>query len=196
MLLLTFASTLPWRSHGDSYRSFLPTILVPAERLPVFPDPDDNDDYEVDVALQELLNLNQSSLEGYQELLKVTTNSELRNFLEIVLRQRAAQNAELLDLLAQFNPDSLTINEPDASLVDPSASELRVMWLRAVWNLEQEQFGRFADHVELAESMLEDAYLTAAETVQHADLSQVFLTHAMAICATRQRLEELSADLS
>lgn len=201
MLLLTLASTLStsinsWRSNGHTYRSFLRTIIVPEERLPVFPDPDDSEDYEVDVALQELLNLNQTSLDGYHDLLKTTANPELRNLIETVLRQRTAQNAELLEMLSRFDPDTGKINESDAALVDPNASELRVMWVRAVWNLEQEHFGRFADQIELAESMLEDAYLTAAEAVQHADITNLFLQHAMSVCGARQRLEEISGDFA
>ncbi|MDB5385422.1 MAG: hypothetical protein JWM11_1068 [Planctomycetaceae bacterium] len=201
MLLLTLASTLtsPFknrRTQDDSYRSFIPTIIVPEERLPIYPDPDDNDDYEVDIALRELLNLNQSSLQGYQELLKLTTDSGLRNFVEIMIRQRSVQCGELAEVLARFAPDSINIDRADAALVDPNSADLRVLWLRAVWSYEQDQFGPFSEKIELAESRLEDAYLTAAEAVQHADIAELFLKHAMNVCGARQRLEELTYALA
>lgn len=201
MLLLTLGSTFTspfkaWRSQDDSYRTFVPTIVVPEEQLPVFPDPDDNDDYEVDIALQELLNLNQASLNGYRELLNVTTNPELRNFIEVMLRQRQAQCSELAQQLGRFSPESLKIDHADAALVDPNSSDLRVLWLRAVWCYEQEQFGSCGEKLELAESQLEDAYLAGAEAVQHADIAALFLNHAMNVCGARQRLEELTYRLA
>jgi hypothetical protein len=200
MLLLTLGTTFispfkAWRSHNDSYKTFVPTILVPEEQLPVYPDPDENDDYEVDIALQELLNLNQSSLKGYRELLKLSDNSDLRNFLEVMIRQRTAQCHELAEMLARFAPESLEIDQADAALVDPNSTDLHVLWLRAVWSYEQERFSSFAEKMELAESKLEDAYLVAGEAVQHADIAELFAKHAINVCGARQRIEELTYDL-
>src|SRR5690349_19232485 len=109
MLLLTFGSMFNSfssfnfeRTGGQPYHNSVPTLIVPEEELPVYPDPDENEDYEVDIALQELLHLNQSSVDGYRELLKLATDPTFRNFLEVVIRQRVAQYAELSDMLNKF----------------------------------------------------------------------------------------------
>jgi hypothetical protein len=203
MLLLTFGSMFNSfstfngeRSSDQEYNSSALTRLVPEEELPVYPDPDENEDYEVDIALQELLHLNQSSLNGYQELLKLATDPAFRNFLEVMIRQRSAQCAELSATLTKFDPAASNAHQEDAGLIDPNSSDLRVLWIRAVWNYEQEQFGPFAEKMELAESRLEDAYLAAAEAVQHSDVAGLFLSHAMDVCGARQRIEDLTYNLA
>ena len=134
MLLLTFGSVFnsfsgynAQRSDDQEYNTSFPTLIVPEEELPVYPDPDENEDYEVDIALQELLHLNQSSLGGYQELLKLATDPAFRNFLEVMIRQRTAQCAELSATLNKFDPAASKAHQEDAGLIDPNSSDLRVL---------------------------------------------------------------------
>lgn len=149
-----------------------------------------------DAALHQLFHMTLSSLRGYQEIAAVTSQVSLRNFVEVIVRQRSAQCRALARMSEGLIPESMNFEQSDdAALADPSAADLQIIWLRTVWTFEQNEFGRFIDNIELAEMMLEDAFLSAAETFPDSEFAVIFQQHAVNICGARQCLDDISGDL-
>lgn len=148
------------------------------------------DDFE-DVARQ-LFHMTLASLRGYREIARLTLNPDLHTFVEVVARQRAAQCRALAQMSHSLYRQLSLLGPEDDSLADPGAADLQVIWLRAIWSFEQEEFGRFADNIEQAEAFLEDALLSAANSFKNAGASAICRQFAMTVCGARQRLEELT----
>jgi len=149
----------------------------------------------VDV-IEQLFYMHLVSLRGFQELSQMECPIPFRIFSDVMVRQRTAQCAALARLSPNTIRFPLNSNPVEESLADPSAFELRTVWLRAIRSFEKEEFARFGDHVELAESMLEDSCLNAANTFRNSGVSVLFLEHAMNVFGARQRFEELTGDLT
>jgi hypothetical protein len=149
-----------------------------------------------DEVILELFHMTLASLRGYQELSRLVNEEPLKTFLDVIIRQRTAR----CQALAQLSPETMGVpldfNPDDESLANAGAFELRIIWLRAIWSFEKCEFSRFGDHIEMAESMLEDTYLTAAHTFRLSAISALFRGLALDVCGARQRLESLSADLA
>lgn len=148
-----------------------------------------------DELLQQLFYMTLSSVRGYQELSELTTRPELRSLLDVITRQRSAQCRSLARLSAGLIPEWIALEKSDdVTLTDPSAVDLQIVWLRTIWNFEQDEFVRFGESLDQAELMLEDAFLNAAETFVDSEYSVIFRQHAINICGARQCLEDVVGD--
>ncbi len=148
-----------------------------------------------DEVLQQLFHMTLSSLRGYQELAELTTRPELRSLLEVIARQRTAQCRDLARMSDGLIPEWINLKKSDdAALADPSAADLQIVWLRTIWNFEQDEFARFGENLDQAELMLEDAFLNAAETFLDTEYSVLFRQHAINVCGARQCLEDVVGD--
>lgn len=139
----------------------------------------------VETAAQ-ILQMNLLSLKGYQELADIAPDESIQTFAEIMVRQRGAQCRELAKILADHPAPQDSENN--------SCEALRLAWVRALWALDQGEVFNGMDGVELAEEMLEDAYLNAAALYGRCPIAVVFCRHAMNVCGARQRLEDPSAE--
>lgn len=146
--------------------------------------------------IQQLFHMTLASLRGYQEISKLVSEEPLRTFLDVLVRQRTARCQALTQLLPQTIRLPLDFNPDEESLVDPTAFDLRIMWLRTIWSIEKEEFARFGDYIDMAELLLEDACLAAADTFRTSSLAALFRDHAIDVCGARQRLEVLAGDLA
>lgn len=158
----------------------------------------DHDDYvapSMEVAIRQLFHMTVASLRGYREIYRLTLNAELHTFVDVLVHQRAAQCRSLAQMSHSLYRQLALLGPDDESLADPSAADLQITWLRAIWNFEQAEYGRFADNIEQAEAMLEDAFLGAANTFENAGVANLFRQYATNICGARQRLEDLIANL-
>ncbi|MDB5339020.1 MAG: hypothetical protein JWN70_4639 [Planctomycetaceae bacterium] len=148
-----------------------------------------------DEVLLQLFHMTLSSLRGYQELADLTTRPELRSLLEVIARQRSAQCRSLARMSDGLIPEWINLEKSDdAALADPSAADLQIVWLRTIWNFEQEEFPRFGENLDQAELLLEDAFLNASETFLDSEFSVIFRQHAINICGARQCLEDVVGD--
>lgn len=143
-------------------------------------------------AVRQLFHMTLASLRGYREIAQLTLNPELHTFVDVVARQRGAQCRALVQMSHSLYRQLSLLGPEDETLADPGAADLQVIWLRAIWNFEQEEFGRFADSIEQAEALLEDALLSAANSFKNAGASAICRQFAMSVCGARQRLEELA----
>lgn len=149
-----------------------------------------------DAALHQLFHMTLSSLRGYQEIAETASQVSLRTFIDVIVRQRSAQCRALARMSEGLIPESMNFELSDeAALADPSAADLQIIWLRTVWTFEQAEFGRFIDNIEQAEMMLEDAFLSAADTFPDSDFAVIFQQHAINICGARQCLDDITGEL-
>lgn len=134
----------------------------------------------VETAAQ-ILEMGLLSLKGYQELTDLGPDESLQTFAEIMVRQRSAQCRELAKILAEHS----AVHENSNS----ACEELRLEWVRALWNLDQGQVFAGIEGIEAAEEILEDAYLNAAALYGRCPIAAVFCRHATNVCGARQRLD-------
>lgn len=170
-----------------------PSLLDPAESHDH--DLDERHVHGFEDAVRQLFHMTLASLRGYREIAHLTTHPELHTLLEVLVHQRAAQCRALAQMSHSLYRQLGKLGPDDESLTDPAAADLQVIWLRAIWSFEQEEFGRFADNTEQAESILEDALLGAANSFKNAGASVLCRQFAMSVCGARQRLEELTDSL-
>lgn len=142
---------------------------------------------ERDKLLSGLVRLTACSISGYLELLEFSTDSRLRCFAEVLVRQRAAQCQQLQQLIDR--------ERTDAAHFQSELSDLETAWRMAIWNFEQDRQLQFVEFTEKAESLLEDAFLAAANSFQDADWSREMNDHAVTVCGARSVWEELGNDL-
>ncbi len=148
-----------------------------------------------DEVLRQLFHMTLSSLRGYQELAQLSARPELRTLLEVIARQRSAQCRALARMSDGLIPEWQNLERSDdAALADPSAADLQIVWLRTIWNFEQDDFSRFGENLDQAEMMLEDAFLSATETCLDSESTTIFRQHAVNICGARQCLEDVIGD--
>lgn len=138
---------------------------------------------DLSVLVPRLFQLNLSSLGAYIEIADCTTDPELRGFAKVMVQQRMAQCRALSRLSAVTPPQ----------LANPAVCELRFTWLRALWNLEQENRIAFVEIADYAESLLEDAFVTAADAVIDQPVADLLYELAINVCGARERFEELAA---
>jgi hypothetical protein len=150
------------------------------------------DDLGLEDAVRQLFHMTLASLRGYREIGHLAMNPEVHNLVAVIAHQRAAQCRSLAQMSHSLSRQLSKLSPEDDSLVDPAAAELQIIWLRAIWSFEQEEYGRFADTIEQAEAILEDAFLSAADTFKCAGMAGICRQFALNICGTRQRLEELT----
>jgi hypothetical protein len=135
----------------------------------------------IEETVEQLVQMNLCSLRGYQEIADTTNDPRVRDFADVMLRQRSAQFRELatgwtgLDVLADES--------------DPAACEMGLHWARALWSIDQEEPRDGLEAIEEAEQLLEDAYLNAASLYPRCSITAVFNRHATNVCGARQRLE-------
>lgn len=165
------------------------------ERPSIQATPVDAEFVAVSEMLEQLIRMNRASLLGYSDLYHSANDSILQIFLEVVMRERSAQCERLERAYQKISRRALPRDSSEDSLTDPSAAEVHVMWSRAIWCFEHEQFGRLLDDVDSAEILLEDAYLTASHTLPNSSLGALFQEYAIDVCGSRQRFEELTYDL-
>lgn len=130
-----------------------------------------------------LFQLNLSSLSAYAEIADLTTDPELRDFAEVMTRQRMAQCRALSRFVQHIPPAGYN------SAICP----LRSAWLRALWSLEQNDRVAFAEAAEHAESLLEDAFVEAADATVEQPVADLLYELAINVCGARERIEELAS---
>ncbi len=157
--------------------------------------PDEVVDPDIEDVVRELFHMTLASLRGYREISRLTTDPKLHTFVEVMVHQRAAQCRALAQMSRSLYRQLTKVGADDDSLADPSAADLQIIWLRTIWSFEQDEFGRFSDNIEQAESILEDAFLNTANTFRTTSAAPIFRQFAMNICGARQRLEDLSDSL-
>lgn len=145
--------------------------------------------------VRQLFHMTLVSLRSYREVAHITSDAGLANFIEVLIAQRAAQCRALAQMSHSLYRQLNNLGHEDELQADPSAADLHLVWLRTIWSFEQEEFGRFTDNVEQAESALEDAYLSAANAFRNTGVAAIFRQFAMNICGARQRWEELGNTL-
>lgn len=145
--------------------------------------------------IRQLFHMTLVSVRGYRELARLIADPQLHACVDVLIQQRVAQCRELARFSRSLQRQLPMLGVDDDSIVDPAAADLQLVWLRTIWTLEQDEFGRFGDNIEQAESILEDAFLTAGNTFHTAGLGTMFRQFAMNICGARQRLEELATNL-
>ncbi len=158
----------------------------------------DYDDREVpglEDTVRQLFHMTLASLRGYREISRLVLDPALQTCVDVLVQQRAAQCRALAQMSQSLHLQLNLLGMDNDSLADPAAADLQLVWLRTIWTFEQEEFGRFADNIEQAEAILEDAFLSAAQAFQNTGVATVFRQFAMNICGARQRLEELVVNL-
>jgi hypothetical protein len=158
------------------------TPRTPRLRRPQHDDLDQNPGCTgIEEAVEQLVHMNLASLRGYQEVADVTTNPHIRDFAQVMLSQRSAQCRELMEGWSGL------LVAPDQD--DPAANDLSLLWVRALWNLDQDESGNSLEMIAEAEQLLEEAYLKAAALYEPCPIATLFRQHATSICGALQRLE-------
>ncbi|MDB5342670.1 MAG: hypothetical protein JWP89_1047 [Schlesneria sp.] len=143
-------------------------------------DPEDRDRI-----LNHLRHLTVSSLSSFEEIASATTDLHLSSFADVVVRQRTAQQHALYEVLGYSSAN-------DEDEFTESLSALRSLWRGAIWNLEQGHRGLFLEYAERAESLLEEAYLSAAQALGDDPLASEIRDYAIMVCGSRALIEELA----
>lgn len=143
-------------------------------------------------AVRQLFHMTLASLRGYREIAHLATDSDLLTCVDVLVHQRSAQCRALAQMSHSLYAQLERMGHEDELQADPSAADLQLVWLRTIWSFEQEEFGRYADNIEQAEAILEDAFLSAANAFRNTGVAAIFRQFAMNICGARQRWEELS----
>jgi hypothetical protein len=113
----------------------------------------------------------------------------LSSFCDVVVRQRTAQQNALYEVMGYFSA-----NDEDEST--ESLSVLRSLWRGAIWNLEQGHRGLLLEYAERAESLLEEAYLSAAQALGDNQLAGELRDYAVMVCGSRALIEELADSMT
>ncbi len=137
---------------------------------------------DLTVWARRLFQMSLSSLSAYVEIADLATDNELRDFAEVMVRQRLAQ----CRALAALAPGAT------APRTSRAVCPLRLAWLRALWNLEQDDLVAFAESAERAESLLEDAFVEAADAVVDRAVADRLYELAINVCGARERFDEFS----
>ncbi len=183
----TIHSTSPFRSpvsqnwRRDSERFDLSEFNLDSHSRPAST-PSHRPVLELNMIVPKLFQMNLSSLSGYVEAADLATDLELRDFAQVMIRQRMAQCRSLLMLAPN------AANPATSRAVCP----LRLAWLRALWSLEQDDFVSFAQSAERAESLLEEAFVEAADAVVDRSIAARFYELAINVCGARERFDEFS----
>ncbi|MFO1019856.1 MAG: hypothetical protein U0903_04060 [Planctomycetales bacterium] len=134
---------------------------------------------------RDLLKLCLSSLGGYEEIAERSTSEEVREFAQVVLRQRWA-HGHALEM--RFHPFGL-----QGARSEFSCAEIRSHWLLAFSSLEEDADLSYLDHIERAECALEEAYLAASKRLSDPAFAEQLLDFALSVCGARQRWEEIGS---
>lgn len=138
-----------------------------------------------DRILNQLRHLTVSSLSSFEEIASATTDLHLSSFADVVVRQRTAHQHALFELVGY----SLAAED---DVDDESLATLRSLWRGAIWNLEQGHHGLFLEYAERAESVLEEAYLAAAQALGSDPIADEIRGYAIMVCGSRALIEELA----
>jgi hypothetical protein len=148
----------------------------------------------IDTVLRQLFQMTLVSIEGYRELTSLAAQPELREFLDVIARQRTAQCRALAQMSGGSISVPLNFERQIYSTFDgPDSVTLQHSWVRAIWTFEQDQFVRFSECLDQAETALEDAFLTAAEAFPDSEFGANFQQYAINICGARQCLEDVTS---
>ncbi len=147
-------------------------------------DPEDRDRI-----LNHLRHLTVSSLSSFEEIASAATDLHLSSFAGVVVRQRTAQQNALYEVMGYSSAN----NEDEST---ESLSALRSLWRGAIWNLEQGHRGLFLEYAERAESLLEEAYLSAAQALGDNQLAGELRDYAVMVCGSRALIEELADSMT
>ncbi len=179
---------------GPAWTSRVP--IVRSTRRPIrINDHDDRAIPGLEDTIRQLFHMTLASLRGYRDLSRLVLDPALQTCVEVLVQQRIAQCRALAQMSHSLYRQLAQLGVDDDSLADPAAADLQLIWLRTIWTFEQEEIGRFSDNIEQAESMLEDAFLNAANTFRNSGVAAICRQFAMNICGARQRLEELTVNL-
>lgn len=137
-----------------------------------------------DRVLNQLRHLTISSLSSFEEIASTATDLRLASYAEVVVRQRVAHQHALLESVGY------SLSEDD-DFDDDALATLRSLWRGAIWNLEQHNHGLFIEYAERAESLLEEAYLSAAQMLGDDPVVDELRGYAVMVCGSRALLEEL-----
>jgi hypothetical protein len=177
----------PW-SVDELYDFELPessaeTILDAGQAMPQM------DLEERDRILNHLRHLTVSSLSSFEEIASAATDLHLSSFADVLVRQRTAQQHALYEVLGYSSAN-------DEDEFTESLSALRSLWRGAIWNLEQGHRGLFLEYAERAESLLEEAYLAAAQALGSDPLAKEIRDYAIMVCGSRALIEELADSMT
>lgn len=142
-----------------------------------------------DRVLNQLRHLTVSSLSSFEEIASATTDLHLSSFADVVVRQRTAHQHALFELVG-----CSLVAEDDAD--HESLATLRSLWRGAIWNLEQGYHGLFLEYAERAESVLEEAYLAAAQALGNDPIADEIRGYAIMVCGSRALIEELADSIN
>lgn len=129
-----------------------------------------------------------SSLNAYRSLILQAESTELREFARIIEQQRSAQYRSLIRRVSVHG--STHRNRSRIQRAFPDSRE-RSEWLMAFWGLEGDFTSDVAEHIDLAECLLEEAYLTGRNLVSDPEFSEELNGFALSVCGARQRWEEI-----
>lgn len=161
---------------------------TPATIFPVRPEVRRNVKPADGQGLTRLFQLSLPSLHGYLQVRESGQNPDLTNFAGVVAWQRFAQCRELSALVGRLNYSTVIANQ--------QSTTLRLIWGRALAELQREHFHRFLDYVTIAEERLEDACLVAAMQCESDLLRERLHAFAINICGAKERLEEILAQIT
>lgn len=147
------------------------------------------DPQDRDRILNHLRHLTVSSLSSFEEIASAETDLHLSSFADVIVRQRTAQQHALYEVLGYSSAS-------DEDEFAGSLAALRSLWRAAIWNLEQGHRGLFLEYAERAESLLEEAYLSAAQSLGDDPLAGEIRDYAIMVCGSRALIEELADSMS
>ena len=158
-------------------------------------DYDDRSEPGLEDAIRQLFHMTVASLRGYREISRLTNDPALHTCVEVLVHQRVAQCRALAQISDSLHHQLALVGADDDSLADPAAADLQLVWLRTIWTFEQAEIGRFADNIEQAEILLEEAFLSAAKAFPNPGFAALCRQFALNVCGARQRLEEIVGNL-
>lgn len=142
-----------------------------------------------DRILNHLRHLTVSSLSSFEEIASAATDLHLSSFADVIVRQRTAQQHALYEVLGYSSAS-------DEDEFTEGLASLRSLWRGAIWNLEQGHRGLFLEYAERAESLLEEAYLSAAQALGNDPLADEIRDYAIMVCGSRALIEELADSMT
>ena len=141
-----------------------------------------------DLPMSRLLRMSLHSLRGYLEITGLCCDPVLVTFAEVMVRQRFAQCRQLASFVEHYG------YSPDDD--DREIMSVRVSWVRALSELDQNNLRRFAEHVAIAEQQLEDACLETAMEFSCDSMRGMLHEFAMNIYGAQERIDEIATGCS
>ena len=141
-----------------------------------------------DLPLSRLLRMSLHSLRGYLEITDLCHDPDLVTFAEVMVRQRYAQCRQLASFVEHYG---YSADDDDREIMS-----VRVSWIRALSELDQNNLRRFVEHVATAEQQLEEACLETAMEFSCDSMQGMLHEYAMNIYGAQERIKEIATGCS